>query len=293
MLIGFVYVAIAASCLGMMPTFQKTVMMNGLPLSSLMFYTNWVITCAALAMAIIRKKSLKASPAQWIQAVLMGIVGMLITSVLLNTSYLYIPVGTSIMLNFLYPAIVCIVMGTVFKGGFSRYQILAIGTSILGMVFLTGAGGDLHLTGVLLAVASAFTYGIYLVANEIGPANALPIETKLFYVSIPGSLFFTVKAIAAGSLVSPAAPSQWLLTLLGSGLFTVGGYFMMMYGIDKLGASIASFVSMLEPIVSVIFSTIWFKDPVTVGILAGGALIMTSILLIAIDGAKKNQNITE
>lgn len=287
MLIGFLYVAIAATCLGMMPTFQKTVMVSGLPLSSLMFYTNWVITFVALAMAFIKKRSFKAKPVQWIQAVLMGVCGMLITSVLLNSSYLYIPVGTSIMLNFLYPSIVCIVMGTVFRNGFSKYQLLAIATSILGMVFLTGAGGELHATGVILAIASAFTYGFYLVANEIGPANDLPIEVKLFYVSLPGSIVFTVKAMAAGSLVSPATPSIWAFTILGSGLFTVGGYFMMMYGIDKLGASIASFVSMLEPIVSVIFSTIWFKDPVTVGILAGGILIMSSILLIAIDGVKK------
>ena len=64
----------------------------------------------------------------------------------------------------------------------------------------------------------------------------------------------------------------------------------MMYGISKLGAAIASFVSMLEPIVSVIFSTLWFHDPVTIGIVVGGGLVMSSILLIAIDGAKKENS---
>ena len=64
----------------------------------------------------------------------------------------------------------------------------------------------------------------------------------------------------------------------------------MMYGISKLGAAIASFVSMLEPIVSVIFSTLWFHDPVTIGIVVGGGLVMASILLIAIDGAKKENS---
>lgn len=64
----------------------------------------------------------------------------------------------------------------------------------------------------------------------------------------------------------------------------------MMYGISKLGAAIASFVSMLEPIVSVIFSTLWFHDPVTIGIVVGGGLVMASILLIAIDGAKKGNS---
>lgn len=74
---------------------------------------------------------------------------------------------------------------------------------------------------------------------------------------------------------------------LGSGLFTVGGYFLMMFGISRMGASTAAFVSMLEPIVSLVFGTIWFGDPVTLGIAVGGLLVLASILLIAIDGSNK------
>ncbi len=84
------------------------------------------------------------------------------------------------MLNFLYPSIVCIVMGIVFKEGFSKYQIAAIVVSVIGMGFLTGAGGNMPMIGIVLAVASAFVYGGYLIANEKGPANELPIEVKLF-----------------------------------------------------------------------------------------------------------------
>ena len=61
----------------------------------------------------------------------------------------------------------------------------------------------------------------------------------------------------------------------------------MMYGISRMGASTAAFVSMLEPIVSVVFGTIWFHDPITVGVVAGGLLVLGSILLIAMDGNKK------
>lgn len=46
---------------------------------------------------------------------------------------------------------------------------------------------------------------------------------------------------------------------------------------------------MLEPIVSVVFGTIWFRDPVTIGIVAGGVLVLSSIFLIAVDGAKKEK----
>ncbi len=289
MVAGFLFVAISATCLGIMPSFQKQVLLDGLPMNSLMFYVNLIITFVCLIMALIKKRSFKATKAQVIQSLLMGVFGLLITALLLNYSYLYLPVGTTIMLNFLYPSIVCIVMGTVFKEGFSKFQIMAIIVSVVGMGFLTGAGGDMPMIGIVLAVASAFVYGGYLIANEKGPANDLPIEVKLFYVSLPGTVLYCFLAPMTGTLVAPSKSID-VVFIIAVGLFNVGGYFFMMYGISKLGAAIASFVSMLEPIVSVIFSTLWFHDPVTIGIVVGGGLVMVSILLIAIDGAKKEKS---
>lgn len=290
MLIGIIAVAGAATLLGIMPSMQKTLLMNGLPMNSLMFFTNLTISLVCLMMAVVKKRSLKASKIQLIQALLMGTSGMMFTALLLNTSYLYLPVGTAIMLNFLYPTVVCIVMGTVFKEGFSRLQVAAIVVSITGMAFLTGAGGKMPVIGIIMAIASSFTYGAYLIANEKGPANELPIEAKLFYVSLPGTLIFAVISAATGTLQAPVGGlGGWALLIGGSGLFTVGGYFLMMYGIGKLGASTAAFVSMLEPIVSVVFGTIWFDDPITLGIVAGGCLVITSILFITMDGYLKSR----
>ena len=177
------------------------------------------------------------------------------------------------------------------QNGFSKLQIAAIIVSIGGMVFLTGAGGNLSVFGMILAILSAFTYGIYLVANEKGPVNDLPIEVKLFYVSLPATVYFAVMAPVTNTLCAPAGGiTGWLLLIGGSGMFMVGGYFLMMAGISKMGASNAAFVSMLEPIVSVIFGTLWFKDPVTYGIVIGGTLVISSILLIAVDGYRKEKS---
>ena len=285
MLVGIIAVAGAATLLGIMPSLQKQVLVDGLPMNSLMAYTNLIITLVSLGMALLKKRSLRARPVQAIQAVLMGTVGMLLTALLLNNAYLYLPVGVAIMLNFLYPTVVCVVMGTVFRQGFTKLQVAAIVSSIAGMAFLAGKGGDLHPMGLLFALVSAFTYGGYLIANEKGPANELPIETKLFYVSLPGTVIFWILAPATHTLAAPVGGGIGWLYVLGSGLFTVGGYFLMMYGIHRMGASTAAFVSMLEPIVSVVFGSIWFHDPITAGVVVGGILVLASILLIAIDGA--------
>ncbi|MEL4860392.1 DMT family transporter [Pseudoflavonifractor phocaeensis] len=290
---GILAVVASATILGVMPSMQKQLMVDGLPIFSLMFFTNLIITLVTLAVSLGRGRSLKLSRPQLIQVVLMGLTGMVATAMLINTAYLFMPVGTVTMLHFLYPTVVCIVMGTLFKEGFSKLQVAAIVVSIAGMFFLTGKNGSLPVLGIALAAISSLTYGSYLIANEKGPANDLPLEVKLFYVSLPGTLLFAVLAPATGNLAVPSSPVSWFQLIVCSGLATVGGYFLMMFGIQKLGASTASFLSMLEPVVSVVFGTIWFADPVTVGVVVGSVLILTSVCFITLDSSRKEKRAKE
>lgn len=290
---GILAVVASATILGVMPSMQKQLMVDGLPIFSLMLFTNLIITLVTLGVSLAKGRSLKVSRPQLIQVVLMGLTGMVATAMLINTAYLFMPVGTVTMLHFLYPTVVCIVMGTLFKEGFSKLQVAAIVVSIAGMFFLTGKNGALPILGIALAAISSLTYGSYLIANEKGPANDLPLEVKLFYVSLPGTLLFAVLAPATGNLAVPSSPVSWFQLIVCSGLATVGGYFLMMFGIQKLGASTASFLSMLEPVVSVVFGTIWFADPVTVGVVAGSALILTSVCFITLDSSRKEKQARE
>lgn len=286
---GILAVVFSATIMGIMPSMQKQLMMDGLPIFSLMFFTNLIISLVTLAMANLHGHSVRVPRNQWLQAVIMGVFGMVATAMLINTAYLFMPVGTVTMLHFLYPTVVCVVMGTLFREGFSRLQVAAIVVSIAGMLFLTGKNGALPPVGILLAVISAFTYGGYLIANEKGPANELALEVKLFYVSLPGTVLFAVLAPATGNLALPGSPASWFQLICCSGLATVAGYFLMMFGIQRLGASTASFLSMLEPVVSVVFGTVWFSDPVTWGIVVGSILILTSVCFITLDGARKEK----
>ena len=73
MLIGILSVAGAATLLGIMPSMQKTLLVGGLPMNSLMFFTNMTISCVCMAMARIRKCSLMVTGIQLAQTLIMGI----------------------------------------------------------------------------------------------------------------------------------------------------------------------------------------------------------------------------
>lgn len=287
MITGFICVAVSATLLGIMPTMQKQLLVNGLPINSMLFFTNLTISIACVILILVKRLTFKANKAQIVQCILMGVFGQMLTGFLLNSSYLYLPVGTTTMLNFLYPTIVGLIMGIVFREGFTKLQACATALSILGMVFLTGAGGDMSVIGVVLAIASAFSYSGYLIANEKGEANKLPIEIKLFYIMLSATIIYFIMALGTKTFEIPSGGiSEWVMLVMGSGMFSAAGFFLMMYGISRLGVTQASFVSMLEPIISVVFATIWFRDSVTIGIVVGGIMVMLSILLIAINGQR-------
>ena len=57
MLIGIIAVAGAATLLGIMPSMQKTLLVNGLPMNSLMFFTNLTISLVCLIMARLKGRA--------------------------------------------------------------------------------------------------------------------------------------------------------------------------------------------------------------------------------------------
>lgn len=287
--LGILAVLSAATIMGIMPSMQKQLMLDGLPTNSLLFLTNLVVSISTLLVILLQKQSLKLTKSQAIQVTIMGLGGMGLTAFLVNTAYLHLPVGTVTMLHFVYPTVVCIVMGTLFKAGFSKLQIAAIVVSMAGMVLLAGQGGNLSVFGIVLAIASAFSYAFYMIANEKGPANDLPLAVKLFYVSTAGTIFFGIYAGATGTLAVPATIGGIAQLVICSGLGTTVSFFLMMAGVRRLGASTSSFLSMAEPVVSVIFGTLWFRDPVTAAIVAGSVLVLTSVCFITLDSARKNK----
>ncbi len=287
MTLGVLAVISAATMLGIIPSMQKQLLMDGLPTNSLLFLTNLIVSISTLAILLVQRKSLKLTKGQAIQVAVMGMGGMGLTAFLLNTAYLHLPVGTVTMLHFLYPTVVCIVMGTLFRAGFSKLQITAILISLAGMALLAGQGGNLSLLGIVLAIASAFSYGFYMISNEKGPANDLPLAVKLFYVSTVGTVFFGLYAAVTQTLALPGTAGGILRLVFCSGAATTASFFLMMAGVRRLGASTAAFLSMAEPVVSIVFAALWFGDSVTPPMVAGSALVLASVCFITMDSAQK------
>ena len=81
--------------------------------------------------------------------------------------------------------------------------------------------------------------------------------------------------------------AEHLLLLSLIHICNLGAFYFITAGIKQIGAPTASFVNMLKLITSVIVSVIVYHDNLSVKIIAGMAMILPAVLLVAMDGHKR------
>ena len=77
------------------------------------------------------------------------------------------------------------------------------------------------------------------------------------------------------------------MLLIVCGFSNLGAFDFITAGIKQIGAPTASFVNLLKLITSVIVSVIVYHDNLSVKIIAGMAMILSAVLLVAMDGHKR------
>lgn len=149
----------------------------------------------------------------------------------------------------------------------SRMQLLSVLLILAGTVMASGfsaeKGGALSLKGVLLALASAAVYAVYVTASgRIG--NDLPALKKsaltltgstlaIFLIAMPGFLF-------NGALMHGLA--KWSLFLAFFG--TIVPPVLFSIGIPRIGVALSAILMTAELPVAVITSSIVLREPVSV-----------------------------
>lgn len=288
MLEGILSVVAASLLFGMKPTSDKYVMLSGVAPVCITFYGQLILTVLALALTRLRRECLKIERSAALYLIFLGAIGMGVTSFLISSAMECISVGLATILHFLYPTIVSIAMVTLFHQKLTKFKFIAIVCSIGGMLLITNISGDAKVsaTGVLLALASSLTYSFYMIANDKGKVNELSLLVKLVYSGFGSALLFGILSAAQGEIRLPGTWRASLVMLLVSGIGNLGAFYFITAGIRRIGASAASFVNMLEPITSVVVSTVIYQDHQGFKTICGMALILSSVLLVAMDGRK-------
>jgi drug/metabolite transporter (DMT)-like permease len=133
--------------------------------------------------------------------------------------------------------------------------------------------------GVTAILVSALCYAGYIVLSERPVAKHGPLVSTAIITS-GTSVGFTLLGLLTGWLTQP--PS-WLTLGYGLAMALLGGVLAMgtfLAGITRVGPTIASLISTLEPVFTVLLAMLILHETLATHQVAGGVFILAAVLLI-------------
>ncbi len=284
-------VVIGSIVYGFLPIFVKNLQILGLNSESIIFYRFIFTVVISFSLISITKKSFAISMKQFKEISFFGILGLGVTSLVVALSLDYISTGLANMIYFGYPAVVMIIMITVYKEKVSRYKLLSVIVAILGVFTLSQIDTAGSVKGVLLALIAAFLYPLYIISNKRASFASLDTIVVVFYTSISISIFFFIQTQITGTL-QPLESIYVYYNLLALALCTIIPLTLVLYGVRKLGSSTAAVINMFEPTTTVIAGVFIHKEVFSTNILIGSSLVILSTFIIVLEKTRaKNMNV--
>lgn len=247
---------------------------------------------AALIIAVIMmlaKIPFKVTRVQFFQLVTFGMLGGGLTAFLLFCSYLYMPVGIATMFHFGYPLFVTLIMTFIFKEKCTIIKVVAVALALAGMVLMADLRGSFSPMGVFLSVLSGVTVAIYVVAMKKSSFGTLHPIAIVFYVSSFSAVFLGSWIFVTDSLTVPSTPEIWLFVMILAILCTVVTHCLFTFGVQRLGATRSSIISMMEPLTSIIAGAWFLKEFPGIWAIVGCLMVGACVVLVMMEKDVKEE----
>ena len=279
-------VIIGSVAYGFLPIFVKNIIPYNYSSLSIVFYRYLITAIFLFFIIIITKRSFKITKRQFVELLIFSIIGLGLTFFFLSQALLYISAGLTNMIHFGYPVVVLLIMIFMYKEKINILKVLSMIFAIAGIVLLTQIVEVGSFLGVIYALITTITYGVYIVANKKCSFSNLDTLVSLFYMSLMVSVIFFIAGIFTNSLQPLNNLYVFYNFALISLICTIFSLELLLYGVKKLGSSLASILNMFEPTTTVIASIFIYKEPLTINIAIGSVLIILSTIIMVI-GSKK------
>lgn len=284
---GYILGCVAAATYGMNPLFALPLYGAGMDPVSVLFFRYLFAVPIIGGMMLARGRRFKVGGKNLWQLAVMGLmVGL--SSLTLFMSYNYMEAGIASTILFVYPVMVAVMMALMFgeKLGWTKAICIAVATA--GIVLLCdgspsgGTASGFPLAGTLLALTSALTYAIYIVAVNKTSLSRVATLTVTFWVLAFGFLLFGVAAATTGHLVTPPADRWWLWgCVVALALFpTAISFLCTTQAIQYIGSTPTAILGALESVTALVFGVLVFGETLTALDGLGIAMVLTAVTLV-------------
>ncbi len=204
-------------------------------------------------------------------------------TLLLYSSYAFIPVGLATTLHFLYPLYVVLYEKVVQKKPLGRNKTLGLLLGLAGLaLFLDISGGIPDPRGMALALLSGVCYAAYIILLGREAEQPMPLYQLMLTVSVSGAALCGAAGLATGSLTLALTGKAWICAATVAMLAAVVACVLFQAGVRSVGKANAAIFSLLEPITSIAFSLWLLNDRLSAVKMAGCGVILLGLLAAAL-----------
>jgi len=221
----------------------------------------------------------------WMAVAGLGFCGYYLASMLDFMGLMYVSASLERLILYLNPTVVLVLSALLFKRRIGLRELGAMAVSYAGVVLVFGQ--ELKLAGSHVALGSALVFGsvlayaVYLVAGgemvrRLGALRLTGAATSMACLFAIVQLFVLRPASAA--LVPE--PVLWL-SLVNAVFTTFAPVLMVMMAMERVGATLTAQCGMVGPMSTVLLSTLVLGEPFTGWLVAGTALVLLGVWLLA------------
>jgi DME family drug/metabolite transporter len=212
-----------------------------------------------------------------------GFLGVAVNHALWVYSVAFSGATAGTVLVYTGPAFVTIAAHWVFQEPITRFKVLAVASSLVGCVLITGAY-DLTLLrlnplGIIAGVGVGVGFAFYSLFGKLSATRHSPWTTTVYSFGF-GAFFLLLTQRPAQLFSMGNAPLGWLtLFVLGAGP-TLGGFALYTASLRYLPVSVASLIATLEPVITAIMAFFLLGERLSPVQLVGALLILFGVLTL-------------
>ena len=280
---GVAAVLVAGTGYACMSMLVKGAFQLGLGPIQVIALQSWIASILLLIYAVFFKREVFKVPLRTLGLLaIQGVVGALGVSLLYAYSLKFLPVSVAILLLYLYPALVLAAGVLIWHKRVGLQELAALlltlgGTTLASGIF-TGVGAVAWI-GIVLGLAAAMAYAVFNILGEIVLAKVSPLVAMCFTQWICA---IALLVILKGDIRSiPWQNAQiWEVGLLLATVASIIPFYMILVGIERLGADEAAILSTFELPMTFILAALFLNEFPTGDQWVGGSLVMSGILLL-------------
>lgn len=290
---------LSSAAYGLIPFFTLPLYANGVSVSTALVYRFGVAALVMGPLVIIIKEHLKVS---WRDFFMLGILSgfYLFAVIVFFHSFRYLPSSVAATIQFLYPLMVMLIMIFFFNEKFNWKIALAVGLGIGGVAFLS-FGADASATenallkensyniiiGICLSLLSGLGNSLYMVAIQVMPLPKISGIVMTFYVMLFGTIYSLIYACCDTSFRFLTNPYDIFLGVMLALVTAVISNLALILAIKNIGSTLSAILGVLEPLTAIMVGILFFKEPFTIFLAGGVALIISSVFIAILAPGQK------